>query len=309
MIFLEPIRKRLLIVGILLVVVTKAISIPEQTQMFVFFAVLAITGVPHGSLDFFIQKKIITHSNKLIFKLNFIFKYLINMLAYGILWYFFPSFAFILFIGLTAYHFGEIDWQIHQKKYLDRWLYSLFGLLLIVFIIVSHIDYAAPVLAVLLPKFINQALWIKIGNSFTLPIACILLAYLLTLVCWLPKIGYNKNNAYSFAFQAVVLIVVIYLLPFYLSFAFYFGCWHSLISFNLIRNQLEFANTYKGWLELIKKAIPYTVLAWTGIVFFILFTSKFQNNDLIISNIFIGISILTLPHLQVFTKIVSLKKQ
>jgi Brp/Blh family beta-carotene 15,15'-monooxygenase len=309
MIFLDPIRKRLLIAGILLVVVTKAISIPEQIQMVVFFAVLAITGVPHGSLDFFIEKKIIKSSNKLIFKLNFIFKYLINMLAYGILWYFFPAFAFILFIGLTAYHFGEIDWQLHQKKYLDRWLYSIFGLLLILFIIATHIEYAAPVLAVLLPNFINQALWLKIGNSIALPSACALLVYLSTLVYRLPKIGYDKNKVYSFAFQSVILIVVIYLLPFYLSFAFYFGCWHSLISFNLIRNQLEFTNTSKGWLELIKKAIPYTVLAWTGIVLFIIFTSNFQNKDLIISNIFIGISILTLPHLQVFTKIVSFKKQ
>jgi Brp/Blh family beta-carotene 15,15'-monooxygenase len=309
MIILEPIRKRLLIAGMLLVVVAKVISIPEQIQMVAFFAVLAITGVPHGSLDFFIEKKVVKSSNKLIFKLNFIFKYLINMLAYGILWYFFPSFAFILFIGLTAYHFGEIDWQIHQKKYLDRWLYSFFGLLLIVFIIASHIEYAAPVLAVLLPNFFNQALWLKIGNSIALPSACALLVYLSFLVFSLPKVGYNQKKVYSFAFQSVMLIVVIYLLPFYLSFAFYFGCWHSLISFNLIRNQLEIGNTYEGWLELIKKAVPYTVLAWTGIVLFIIFTSRFHDKDLIISNIFIGISILTLPHLQVFTKIVNIKKQ
>jgi Brp/Blh family beta-carotene 15,15'-monooxygenase len=308
MIFLEPIRKRLLITGVLLVLISKIITIPEQIQMIVFFSVLAITGVPHGSFDFFIEKKISVTSNKLIFKLNFIFKYLINMLLYGILWYFFPSFAFLLFIGLTAYHFGEIDWQIHHKKNLDRWLYSLFGLFLIIFIIASHIEYAAPVLTILLPNFINQEIWLKIGNSFALPCAIILVLYLSTLVYWLPKIGYKKNKVYSFAFQSVILIVVIYLLPFYLSFAFYFGCWHSLISFNLIRNQLEFSNTFKGWFEMLKKAVPYTLIAWAGIILFIIISSSLQNKNLTISNIFIGISILTLPHLQVFTKIVNLNK-
>jgi Brp/Blh family beta-carotene 15,15'-monooxygenase len=288
--------------------VSKVITVPEQLQMFCFFIVLVVTGVPHGSLDFFIEKKIAISSNKLIFKLNFIFKYLINMLAYGVLWYFLPALAFLVFIGLTAYHFGEIDWQIHFKKQLDRWLYTLFGFLLIVFIIASHINYAAPVLTILLPNFINQSLWLKIGGFITLPVCGALLVYLIILVYWLPKIGYQKIKVYSFAFQSVVMISIIYILPFYLCFAYYFGCWHSFISFNLIRSQLEFSNTFKGWLELIKKAIPYTILAWIGIGLLILFTSNFRNNDLIISTIFIGISILTLPHLQVFTKIVKLNK-
>ena len=38
------------------------------------------------------------------------------MLAYGILWYFFPSFAFILFIGLTAYDTQKLKRIAIEKK-------------------------------------------------------------------------------------------------------------------------------------------------------------------------------------------------
>jgi Brp/Blh family beta-carotene 15,15'-monooxygenase len=107
----------------------------------------------------------------------------------------------------------------------------------------------------------------------------------------------------QFCLQTIVLMMIIFALPLYLGFGFYFGAWHSLLSFNLIRKQMNLTNTISGWLLLIKKALPFTIVAWLGIIALLIFQTHMQTEWLAISNLFMGIAILTLPHLQVFTKI------
>ena len=78
--------------------------------------------------------------------------------------------------------------------------------------------------------------------------------------------------------------------------------WHSLLSFDVIKQKLQIENSWLGWKQLIIKALPYSLMAWMGlIVIMFLGTQKFSISE-IISYLFIGIAILTLPHLQVFSK-------
>lgn len=62
-------------------------------------------------------------------------------------------------------------------------------------------------------------------------------------------------------------------------------------------------NTISGWLTLLSKATPYALAAWTGIVVFIFWTLKSWDIKEILPLLFIGIAVLALPHLQVFTKL------
>ena len=225
------------------------------------------------------------------------------MLCYGIVWWLFPTLALVVFIAMAAYHFGEIDWPLRGNTKLDSVLYTIYGFLLITFILTSHIGSAAPILEIIVQKKFSIDFWLKWG-TLLFPYCCVLLSLSMFILLYLRSyLGWEKAVLHQFVLQSVLLVFIIYELPLYLSFGFYFGLWHSLISFNLIRKQMKLTNDWPGWISIAKKAIPFTTMAWSGILLLIVVSGMFQTEWLILSNIFVAIAILTLPHLQVFTKI------
>lgn len=299
----EKIRKYLLTAGLLLVLSTHLIPLGDNSQLYFLILMITLTGVPHGSLDFFIERQSLINSKQNISIQTFLAKYLFSMLLYGIAWWLFPTLSLLAFIAMASYHFGEIDWPLRSNKKLNSALYTMYGFLLIAFILTSHISSAAPILETIVQKKWSAAFWFQWGNIL-FPYICALLALnLLVLSYFHSQLGWKKNVLYQFIAQSILLIFIVYWLPLYLSFGFYFGLWHSLISFNLIRKQMKLANDWPGWISMMKKAIPFTTLAWIGILLLIFISSAFQTEWLVLSNLFVGIAILTLPHLQVFTKI------
>ena len=300
---MEKIRQYILLLGVLLALVTLVAPINQNSQLVFFIVIILLTGVPHGSLDFFVEKQIQKQASQKIVLAKFLKKYLFNMLLYGILWWLLPTVALILFIGLTAYHFGEIDWPMRNHPKLDAILYTLYGFQLIVFIITSHITMAAPILQQIVQQQIPTTVWLQWGNIGCISSGVGLVIQLLLLTFFYKKIGWTVQVLQQFLLQSAVLIAIIYILPLYLSFGFYFGIWHSLLSFQLIRKQMQLPNNAAGWATLIKKALPFTIIAWVGIAALIVLQTQTPTQWLAISNLFVGIAILTLPHLQVFTKI------
>ena len=300
---LEKVRKYLLISGLLLTLIAKLVVIGEEAQLYFLIVSIILTGVPHGSLDFFIQRQSLINSNQKVSIYLFLTKYLFSMLCYGIVWWLFPTLALVVFITMSAYHFGEIDWPLRSNTKLDSAMYTVYGFLLISFILTSHISSAAPILEIIVQKKFTIAFWLKWG-TLLFPYCCALLSLNIFILFYLHAyLRWDRAVLHQFVLQTVLLVFIIYELPLYLSFGFYFGVWHSLISFNLIRRQLKLTNDLPGWISMVKKAIPFTTIAWVAILVLIVVSGMFQTKWLILSNIFVGIAILTLPHLQVFTKI------
>lgn len=303
MLELEKMKKYLLIAGLLLVLCTNLIPMGVNSQLYFLILMITLTGVPHGSLDFFVERQSFINSKQNISIQTFFIKYLFSMLLYGIVWWLFPTLSLLAFIAMASYHFGEIDWPRRSNRKLDSTLYSMYGFLLIAFILTSHISSVAPILETIVQKEWSAALWLKWGNIL-FPYICVLLGLKLLVLSYIhAKLGWKRTVLYQFLVQSILLILIIYLLPLYLSFGFYFGLWHSLLSFNLIRKQMKVSNDWPGWIFMAKKAIPFTTIAWVGILALLFISSAFQTEWLVLSNLFIGIAILTLPHLQVFTKI------
>lgn len=300
---MEKIRKYLLLFGAILAIATVAIPIHPNSQLVFFIVIILLTGVPHGSLDFFIEKQTQKEASQKLLLPKFLVKYLLNMLLYGIVWWLMPTLALVLFIGLTAYHFGEIDWPVRMQTQLDAVLYTLYGLQLIIFIITSHVAAAAPILQQIVQQTISTDTWVQWGDTGFIYSSVGLTTQLLLLAVFYKKLGWTASVLQQFVIQSVILIAIIYVLPLYLSFGFYFGIWHSLLSFQLIRKQMQLSNSATGWATLIKKALPFTIIAWLGIAALIVLQTQNPTQWLAISNLFVGIAILTLPHLQVFTKI------
>lgn len=294
-----------LMLAALLVAVWVFLFTPSQDTQWIFFLIMIIaTGVPHGSLDFYIEQSQFTLAKKSFFIGRFFLRYLLNMFVYAIIWFWMPSIALLIFIFLTAYHFGQIDWPFHRPGLINTLLFSLQGLFLIIYIITIQLQETAPVLDLLTNDIFPAGYWQQTGLIYS-TIAVVGLAVLLILV---PLYEYSKGTSpikiAGWWLQMVFWCLFFYKMPLYIGFAFYFGCWHSLLSFDLIRQQLNLPPTTAGWWQLIQKAIPFSLAALGGIAGLLYFFSANWHLKTSMGYIFMGIAILTLPHLQVFSRLV-----
>ena len=140
--------------------------------------------------------------------------------------------------------------------------------------------------------------------KIVLPIAQAALVIIHIVLFFSSRYFFSDNKQFFFAVMQIGCLTILnMLLPLWLCFSFYFGLWHSILSFDKIRQEFGMKNTIRGWFALLSKATPYALAAWTGIIVFIIWTLKSWDIKEILPLLFIGIAVLALPHLQVFTKL------
>lgn len=276
--------------------------ISTNQQLVVLFVTLFTLGIPHGALDFYIDQKLNAGAGK-NHKYVFLLKYLMNMFAYGLVWYFLPTIAILIFIGLTAFHFGEIDWLGKSYTGIHKLVYSILGLSWILFLLSKNIHTAIDVFVLLGQSKLQAEEYIHFAKII-LPISQAALVGIHIILFFSSKYFFSDNKQFFFAVMQIGCLTILnMLLPLWLCFSFYFGLWHSILSFDKIRQEFEMQNSIIGWKKLLAKAIPYAVVAWTGILIFIYFSLGAWTIKEVLPLLFIGIAVLALPHLQVFTKI------
>lgn len=295
-------RQYLILIGFLLALFYAWFPISTNQQLIVLFTTLFVLGIPHGALDFYIDKKI-NRASGLKHKYLFLFKYFLNMLLYALVWYFIPTIAIIIFIGLTAYHFGEIDWLGKSYTGIHKLVYSLLGLSWILFLLSKNIHTAIDVFVLLGQSKIKAGEFIQIA-AIIYPISQAALVTIHIILFFSSRYFFSDNKQFFFAVMQIGCLTILnMLLPLWLCFSFYFGLWHSILSFDKIRQEFEMQNNFHGWLALLKKAVPYALLAWIGIVCVVYLSLETWNVKEGLPLLFISIAVLALPHLQVFTKL------
>ncbi|MEY4098637.1 MAG: hypothetical protein RL170_1481, partial [Bacteroidota bacterium] len=75
------------------------------------------------------------------------------------------------------------------------------------------------------------------------------------------------------------------------------------LSFDKIRITFSMPNDFNGWKNLLIKAAPFSIMAWFGFVYITFLTLNSKDASGIFTLLFISLSVLALPHLQIFTKI------
>ncbi len=295
-------RQILILIGFLLALIHAYFPLNNQQQLVVLFITLFVLGIPHGALDFYIDQKI-NHAVGTKHKYYFLAKYFLNMIAYALVWYFLPTIAIVIFIGLTAYHFGEIDWLGKSYTGIHKIVYSVLGLSWILFLLSKNIDTAIDVFVLLGQSKVQAAAYIDIAK-IVLPISKASLVILHIILFFTNRYFFSDSKQFFFAVMQIGCLTILnMILPLWLCFSFYFGLWHSILSFDKIRQEFGIENNIAGWKSLLSKALPYALTAWTGIVLFIYFSLETWTIQEVLPLLFIGIAVLALPHLQVFTKI------
>ncbi len=293
-------RLSLLVFACLLFLIESIFNLNTTTQISFLILILIIFGIPHGALDLYINEHLQKSEDS---KKIFLLKYLGNILAYSLVWYFFPIVALIIFILITAFHFGEIDWLGKTTQIIHKIVYTAIGLSWILFLLAKNINFALQIFVKMGRSSIHENELIAIANK-VYPISLIAMALIYFVLFFFKQRFFEKSRFYYYSIlQLFILIVFTLYMPLWLCFAFYFGFWHSLLSFDKIRINFNISNTYTGWKSLLIKAIPFSIVAWFGFCYITFLTLSSKDPSGIFTLLFISLSVLALPHLQVFTKI------
>jgi Brp/Blh family beta-carotene 15,15'-monooxygenase len=272
----------------------------NSTQISFLILVLILFGVPHGALDLYIDQHLHKSDSN---QKAFLIKYIANIVAYALVWYFFPIAALVIFILITAYHFGEIDWLGKTDNIIHKTAYSVIGLLWILLLLSKNVNFALEVFIRMERSAFNEKQWIHLANKIY-PITLIGLFAVYAVLFFFKGLFFSNNKYYYYALlQQITLIIFAFFMPLWLCFAFYFGFWHSLLSFDKIRITFSMPNNFTGWKNLLIKAAPFSIMAWFGFSYITLSTLNSKDASGIFTLLFISLSVLALPHLQIFTKI------
>jgi Brp/Blh family beta-carotene 15,15'-monooxygenase len=220
-----------------------------------------------------------------------------------VVWYFFPVAALVIFILITAYHFGEMDWLGKTDNAVQKMAYSVIGLLWILLLLSKNINFALQIFIRMERSAFNESQWTRLAHTI-FPITLIGLALVYIILFFFKDYFFSKNKYFYYSLlQQIVLIIFAFYMPLWLCFAFYFGFWHSLLSFDKIRITFNMPNNFIGWKNLLIKAAPFSIMAWFGFVYITFLTLNSKDASGIFTLLFISLSVLALPHLQIFTKI------
>ena len=254
------------------------------------FLILTI-GVSHGALDDIKGYRVLKFykiTNKYIFYFSYIFLALIVILV----WFFFPTFALVIFLIVAAYHFGKEDcWGVPIKKSsLNILKFFLKGSLIILAPLWLSFEETVSIFNILGVKneiFFN---FLNILNNNSILLALVILSVVSNIVI-------NKKGKYlvRFAWETFCILGLYDIFNPLIAFTIYFCFLHSLrhsisLTYELNINIADF----------IKKAWPLTVI--TAFFFFIALyvLTGFQKIDIdssVINVIFIGLASLTFPHI------------
>jgi Brp/Blh family beta-carotene 15,15'-monooxygenase len=253
----------------------------DKTIDFIFAGILLLlTGIPHGAGDHLIAQKIADRHHLSFHLRPFIMYYLGSMAAYAVLWYLFPSIAFIIFIGISVFHFGDMEdlSAVNPKQNILHLARTIFlGSGILSFILFSHWNEV-----------------VEVVTEMKVPIPLNIPFYLIYISLILLLLGFQKKNS-AYFFNTFLTLMAGYFLPLIPAFICYFSCCHAVYSFIGLKNHLE-----TSFLNLYKKLLPFSAGAFFMGLGYMFLTS----NALQLYPIFIFLSLLTLPHFLLMHKLI-----
>lgn len=251
---------------------------------------ILFVGVPHGALDNFLIQK-----NSKLSKVKFHVLYSGSVLAYILLWFFSPSLSLILFLLISAYHFGESQLATLRSPFiLSKAIHFFWGASIILTLLFFHFDEFYN-------KLLNYSVFEPITSVLTkdLFLNATLFSNILLISMFFITYGLKLFTLRKLAYELLcisMLYFAFYVLDLVVGFTIYFVFWHSLVVMEMILNYFKRAKFTIGMLQFIKLLLPNTVISL--LIGFVLFSSiNFLNFEIdFTSVVFVLLSALTLPH-------------
>ena len=261
-----------------------------------FILMMVSTGLPHGATDHLIDRFRQEKQGKKFVWSRFLAVYLGAMLLYGLAWWWLPLLSLGLFIAISAYHFGQSQ-LLYVRGEEDRpfkWLlYLSWGLAVLTAIIGLNPAESGEVLAALLP----QAQWQMLA-TWWIPLLMVSGGLAMALLTWAVAQGRLSIRAYALEWLHLGLLVLIgWQANLLVSFAVYFGLWHSVASITAEIRILRQEQPQFDWQTFARAALPFSLISFVGIGLLLgaaYWLGEYLSPYLLF---FMAISVLTLPHM------------
>lgn len=252
-------------------------------------------GIPHGAIDhlLFMEKNDDGQDNKAS---EFYALYFGLMIFYFMAWMLASSWSLIIFLSISAYHFGQS--QFADLKNISRsesifinlsWGVSILsGLLLYNYDDLINIFQASPDLSNLTGVLDLELFSILLTAASTAVVVAIF---------WLGHSNKVSKERMVLELMTLVLIhVCFYVLPVVIGFTIYFTTIHSLTVMSEEFEYLREKRSGFSFLQFVQLLVPFTLLSILGsmILFVISRMGDIGVSDVLL--VFILLSLVTLPH-------------
>ncbi len=272
----------------------------NSTQFIIFLSGIVLLGVPHGAADLLVASQNANSSKKSFSKFRFLTVYISRLFTFAAILWFFPLAGNLLFIIFAAYHFGETDLcQFKTNSISGKAFVISYGLLILSVILMHHFEEVKPLFQLFNAGKENEAFinWLDAHRYNIISVSGILF-FTATFIYFLRNSNTDSNDKGQFLIRFAVILLILFNLPLLLGFTFYFVVWHSVLSLNNITDYLRKNNSYTQ--NGIKREIVlYSALAIGGIALFGLTGFMFINSHAMVGYLFLGLAVLTAPHMQI----------
>lgn len=256
-------------------------GIHQEVQFALVALILVLVGIPHGGIDHLIHNPQIGSAG--LFR--FIIRYLLLMLAYGLIWWLLSLAALLAFLGMSAYHFGQshfIGRPQHAK--LDGLLFVCKGSFFLAVILFGNWQETLTILKPITTINLDP-------NQRLIVLGLLLVATLGTQL--LKKDSLRWGDALDY----LVLAPLLFFNPLLISFIVYFGFWHSLPSMLAEYAYLKTIPAFDSPAKFGKQLLPFSVISLVGIGVLLVLGLEFLDKSELYLLFFILISLISLPHI------------
>lgn len=259
---------------------------------------MALTGIPHGATDHLIHWHHLKQAGKARSWIGFLLPYLLQMLAYGLLWWISPLLSLLLFLLLTFYHFGQSELyylELPETHWLKKALYVLWGGAIMSIILLGHPAETAPYLEGIVPaSWLNETLWSRVYGPALLLMGLLWTAGMVYLG-WQGRVSWSELGREVAV--SLLLGITLHVSSLWVGFGLYFGLWHATktirTEMSMLRSERPDWNL-KNW---ILQALPFSLISLVGLAVLVLAWKQWGQTWHPVFLFFVGVSMLTLPHM------------
>lgn len=243
-------------------VIYQAGEISTATQLVICTPFLLFLGIPHGAID-----NVLYIRDKNISNFKFIGIYLIIIAANVALWLVMPVLAYVLFLVLSAYHFGQSQFSHYFKSQppLTKALFSLWGLAILSALVYFNMEEIYSIMSN--SSEFRQFAGVH-GERFMMYFFAA--SFISTIGILVYKSVIKAISIETLLMELLVLsliLVCFFLMPLLIGFTLYFVILHS---FKVLREEFNYLKSERK-VDSIKSftaaITPFTLLSIFGIAF------------------------------------------
>lgn len=254
-------------------------------------SLMVLLGIPHGATDHILFRHINKDFGKGFFY-RFLARYLILMGLYLLAWWILPSLALLLFLAISAYHFGQSHWNnLEINSWYKYTLYLLWGSTLLITLLLINHGETMPI--------VNSMIGFEIKLSSTVHTITISTFCFFTFSFFFYLYSIKILSLHTLIKEVLIYLLLIGLFfsqSLLIGFSIYFVLWHSTLS---IADQIEYFKKYRPDYtisDFIKESTPFSLIAF-GCIGSLAYYSPYSVVSIEwIGQLFILISVVTLPH-------------